>query len=250
MASASANLHLAAYLESSAKRVPERTAVVSPDGTSVTYRQLNDHADRIAAFLVRHGVQPGDRVGILFPKCKESVTVIFGVLKARAAYVPADYTAPAARLRSIFADCQVRAIFIHASVLNVMADAPPEIRPQTIVVLGSPANSLEGAFEWETVLAEKGSVDTSASRSLDDLAFILYTSGSTGIPKGVMLSQRNATSLTEWASSVYHPAENDRFSNHPPFHFDMSVQDLYPALKHGAALFIVSEDLGKGKSVV
>lgn len=245
MAVPSAQPHLAAYLEASAQRFPERTAVVSPDGSTVTYRQLNHQADRIAAFLVRRGVQPGDRVGILFPKSKESVIAIFGILKARAAYVPADYTAPAVRLRSIYADCQVRAIFIHASVLNVMADAPPETRPETIVVLGSSANGLEGAFDWETVLAEKGCVDTSASRSLDDLAFILYTSGSTGIPKGVMLSQRNATSLTEWVSSVYQPSEDDRFSNHPPFHFDMSVQDLYPALKHGAALFIVSEDLGK-----
>jgi len=250
MAAASANPHLAAILEASATRFPERTAVVSPDGSSVTYRQLNDQADRIAAFLVRRGVQPGDRVGILIPKSKESVIAIFGILKARAAYVPADYTAPAARLRSIFADCQLRAIFIYSGVLNVLTEASPEARPETIVALGctaadARARGLDGAMDWETVLAEKGSVDTSASRSLDDLAFILYTSGSTGIPKGVMLSQRNATSLTAWASSVYQPTEDDRFSNHPPFHFDMSVQDLYPALQHGAALFIVSEDLGK-----
>ncbi|MCL4522494.1 MAG: amino acid adenylation domain-containing protein [Acidobacteria bacterium] len=243
-------LHLAAYLEASAQRFPERTAVVSPDGSSITYRQLNEQADRVAAFLVRRGVQPGDRVGLLLPKSKEGVTAIFGILKARAAYVPADYTAPATRLRAIYADCQVRAIFIHASVLAVLAEAPPEARPDTIVVLGcsaadARAQGLDAVVDWEEVLSEQSRVDTSTSRSLDDLAFILYTSGSTGIPKGVMLSQRNATSLAEWASSVYQPSQEDRFSNHPPFHFDMSVQDLYPAIKHAAALYLVSEELGK-----
>lgn len=242
--------HLAAYLEASAQRFPERTAVVSPDGSSITYRQLNEQADRIAAFLVRCGVQPGDRVGLLLPKNKEGVTAIFGILKARAAYVPADYTAPAARLRSIYADCQVRAIFIHASVLHVVAEAPAESRPGTVIVLGGTAadaraKGLHGAFDWESVLAENGSVDTTASRTLDDLAYILYTSGSTGIPKGVMLSQRNATSFVDWVSSLYHQTEADRFSSHAPFHFDMSIQDIYPALKHGAALYIISEELGK-----
>jgi amino acid adenylation domain-containing protein len=79
----------------------------------------------------------------------------------------------------------------------------------------------------------------------DDLAYVLYTSGSTGKPKGVMLSQRNACSFVEWCSREFEPRAEDRFSSHAPFHFDLSILDLYVPIRHAATLCLVPEELGK-----
>jgi amino acid adenylation domain-containing protein len=79
----------------------------------------------------------------------------------------------------------------------------------------------------------------------DDLAYILYTSGSTGKPKGVMLTHGSAQVFVDWCSAAFAPTPDDRFSNHAPFHFDLSVLDIYTPLKHGATLVIVSEETGK-----
>jgi amino acid adenylation domain-containing protein len=79
----------------------------------------------------------------------------------------------------------------------------------------------------------------------DELAYILYTSGSTGKPKGVMLSHRNATDFVNWCSSVLQPRCDDVFSSHAPFHFDLSILDLYVPLKHAASIVIIDENISK-----
>jgi amino acid adenylation domain-containing protein len=79
----------------------------------------------------------------------------------------------------------------------------------------------------------------------DDVAYILYTSGSTGKPKGVVLTHENATSFVDWCSRALDPRADDRCSSHAPFHFDLSILDLYVTLRHGATLFLVGEELGK-----
>jgi amino acid adenylation domain-containing protein len=74
---------------------------------------------------------------------------------------------------------------------------------------------------------------------------VLYTSGSTGRPKGVMLTHENAVSFVDWCSDTFAPRSSDHFSSHAPFHFDLSILDLYTCFKHGATLVLVSEDIGK-----
>ena len=105
-------LHLCNYLEASASRFPERVAAVDPDGTALTYLELNERANRVAGFLVSQGVRPGDRVGLVLPKNIDTLTILFGVMKAHAAYVPVDWASPADRIRTIMSDCQVRAAFV------------------------------------------------------------------------------------------------------------------------------------------
>ena len=82
------------YVERSATSFPNRTAIVDPAGWSLTYAQLDEQASRVAGFFVAAGVRPGDRVGVIVPKGVAAIVAFLGAMKARAAYVPADYTAP------------------------------------------------------------------------------------------------------------------------------------------------------------
>ena len=238
--------HLAEYLESSATRFGSRTAVVDPGGWSLSYADLDRQADALAGWLAASGVRPGDRVGVVLPKSVPSVVALFGIMKAGAAYVPVDCTAPAERGRGILADCAIRALVADGSSL---ATAPPAGAggPLPVILVGEPPDGpLDGVqlARYDEVVRGQGPAPRHP-RDAGDLAYILYTSGSTGTPKGVMLTHRNATSFVDWCSSVFTPDEHDRFSSHAPFHFDLSVLDIYLCLKHGATLFLVSEALGK-----
>ena len=231
--------HLAGYLEASASRFPDRLAVADPDGTVLTYREIDERASRIAGFLADRGVRRGDRIGLALPKTTAALTAVFGVLKAGAAYVPVDWTGPAARIGTIFADCQVRAVFADCRRAELAAGAG------TAILLGADVSSGTDAFPWETVLEHAPLEQPAPDRHPDDLAYILYTSGSTGVPKGVTLTHRNAISFVDWCSSAFTPSEHDRFSSHAPFHFDLSILDIYLPLKHGGALYLIPEELGK-----
>ncbi|MGA8151696.1 MAG: amino acid adenylation domain-containing protein [Terriglobales bacterium] len=238
---------LADYLESSAERFPKRTAVMDPDGAETSYEELNSCADRVAAFLATRGVGPGDRVAVFLPKSSLAVMTIFGILKTRAAYVPIDWTAPPDRVRAILGDCKTKALFTTATLANGLEGATE--LPATIVVTrcpdGSGSSAIRGANTWEEVQEQRLPTVSCEGRSREDLAYILYTSGSTGIPKGVMLSHGNALSFVDWCSSVFQPTEDDRFSSHAPFHFDLSVLDLYVSLKHGASVHLIDDTTGK-----
>jgi amino acid adenylation domain-containing protein len=232
-------------VEASAQRVPARTAVVDPAGWSLTYAQLEDQADRVCGFLIEAGVQPGDRVGVIVPKGAAAIVAFLGIMKARAAYVPADYTAPIERNRTILSDCQVRVAILSrggAEVLEQWPESAP-LPHAAVYVDELPPSGAVARYRWSDVLDHApGAV---GGRSRDELAYILYTSGSTGVPKGVMLTHENALSFVDWCSEVFQPSSADRFSSHAPFHFDLSVLDIYVALKHGAALYVIAEELGK-----
>ncbi|MBL8841468.1 MAG: amino acid adenylation domain-containing protein [Planctomycetes bacterium] len=245
-------------LEAAARRHGERVAVVAPDGSSLTYAELEARAAAIAGFLRARGVQPGDRVGFCLPKGTASVAVLFGAMKARAAYVPVDWHGPAARNATIHRAADVAALFLGEARADVLREWPSDALPKTLVRVpmgrtgsaGAHATVVhpfpDGAQEFEAALRHAPlAPDGAGPRRRDDLAYLLFTSGSTGVPKGVALTQENALSFVDWGSEVFAPTCDDRFSSHAPFHFDLSVFDLFVALKHGATLFLIGEELGK-----
>lgn len=233
-------------LADSVQRYPDRIAVEETDGRAITYRDLNELSDRLRDRLIRLGVCPGDRVGIYLRKSIDAVACIFGILKAGAAYVPVDPGAPPARNAYIFSDCTVQAVLIESRFVERLSR---ELANQTelpaLIVLEETGGgySLKSALERTKI--EDPAPQASPALSPESLAYILYTSGSTGKPKGVMLSHRNALSFIHWCSEVFSPGETDRFSSHAPFHFDLSILDIYVPIKHGATLVLIEEEIGK-----
>jgi amino acid adenylation domain-containing protein len=239
----SRSANLCEYLEQSAREHPDQLAVVDGTGHRLTYRELREHARRIAGFLAEAGVQPGDRIGVIAPKSVEVVATLFGVMTAGAAYVPADYAAPASRNRMLLSDCAVKVVFLDPRCSSIVDEWSAAERPLVVWFDAGTAAGGNGVL-WSQVATHAPLAD-SRLVGPDGLAYILYTSGSTGTPKGVTLTQENATSFVEWCSREFAPTPDDRFSSHAPFHFDLSILDLYVPAKHGAALYLVSEDLGK-----
>jgi amino acid adenylation domain-containing protein len=160
-----------------------------------------------------------------------------------------DYGAPVERSLQILTDCQISALIVDSRSLRLVPTAGEgHSNLWAVVVVGAVAADCASQEQritpFESAL-ESGGVAVNHDRSTSDLAYIIYTSGSTGTPKGAMITHGNAVSFVEWCSEVLDPVEHDRFSSHTPFHFDASVQDIYPAIKHGASLHLISEDSGK-----
>lgn len=235
------------YLAQSAARSPERLAVVEPGAGSLTYGELDTLSDRVRDRLARIGVGPGDRVGLWLPKSIDSVATILGVLKRGAAYVPVDPGAPAERGGYILADCGVSAIVVEERFVAALREALGDFAAKTAwLVLPTTGGGagLTGALDRADAEAPAAAVATETPAP-EALAYILYTSGSTGKPKGVMLSHRAAVAFVEWCVRTFEPRADDRFSSHAPFHFDLSILDLYVPQTCGAAVVLVSEDRGK-----
>jgi amino acid adenylation domain-containing protein len=229
-------------LSKSAKAYPEKMAVWAR-GRSITYRELEERSNQMAHLLRKQGIRKGDRVGLFFPKCVESVISMLGVLKAGGVYVPLDPQAPADRVGYIIGNCGIR-------VLITNHEKRAALTPETLELLEScistdqAENGKDGKLiPWSHLAEFPGDHPPVVNLIETDLAYILYTSGSTGRPKGVMISHQNALTFVEWCAAEFQVRSEDRLSNHAPLHFDLSVFDVYNTLEAGATVYLITEDL-------
>ncbi|MCI0435737.1 MAG: amino acid adenylation domain-containing protein [Gemmatimonadetes bacterium] len=228
-----------------ARNAPDRIAVEEIPFAAITWGELDALTLRAAARLAALGVRPGDRVGVCLPKTIDSVAAILSILRAGAAYVPVDPDGPAARAAYIFADCGVSALFCNAQLaaalreeLERLGASPPMLE------LAEPGGG-HSLAAWLDKAPAGEPTGRAADPAPDHLAYILYTSGSTGRPKGVMLSHRNAMCFVNWCANEFRPDASDRFSSHAPFHFDLSIFDLYVPMFAAATVVLFGSKLGK-----
>lgn len=230
-------------LQKSAERYPEKMAVWARE-RSVTYRELEERSNQLAHLLQERGVRKGDRIGIYFPKCVESIIAMLGILKAGGVYVPLDPQAPPDRIGYIIGNCGIHTLITRADKRKTLDHDTLAALSTSILVDDAPiAANGGGVIPWSVLNTYEASHAPQASLVETDLAYILYTSGSTGRPKGVMLTHQNALTFVEWCAEKFRIVSEDRLSNHAPLHFDLSVFDVYNTLEAGASLYLITEDL-------
>jgi amino acid adenylation domain-containing protein len=231
-------------LEDAAASRGDHAAVV--DGSRIcSYSELERRANQIAHALLSVGVSAGDRVGLYLDKSVEAVAGIYGILKTGAAYVPLDLRAPSPRLGYIARNCGLRCLLTGgAKASRWPAIAADGGRFEHVILLTPQhAEEVDGHPERVKVLGFDEVAGCSSRRPAcppnKDLAYILYTSGSTGVPKGVMLSHENALAFVDWAVRAVGVTSDDRLSSHAPLHFDLSIFDLYAAAATASTLVLV-----------
>jgi amino acid adenylation domain-containing protein len=251
-------------LSTAARRRGEGIALVDGE-RKLSYAELDARSSRLAAALAESGVQPGDRIGLLLEKSLEAVVAIYGALKAGAVYVPLDEQAPVRRLAYIARDAGIRCVVssgAKASVCRGMLAAGVPL--QTIVGVGEHEREPSADEATLNVDAREPNADKDRPRvewlpwsavesspprmppvavDPDALAYILYTSGSTGEPKGVMLSHANGMAFAAWAAEEVGVGPQDRLSSHAPLHFDLSTFDLFAAARGAATVVLVPREL-------
>lgn len=238
-------------LQQVARKEPERAAI-RHKGNEITYGALARWSDRLAARLSEQGIGPGDRVGFYLDKSIGAVAAIFGILKSGAAYVPLDPTGPPDRQAGIIDDGLITVLLSSSNKFARLERIFESSRCARKVLC------IDGAETFKTRLPEgidivmepeTGGTPSPAREWAPPLlqgdapAYILYTSGSTGDPKGVMISHRAAMAFVDWAHHAFQVTQTDVLSGHAPFHFDLSIFDLFVSIKAGALLCLVPQGL-------
>jgi len=210
--------------EAQAARSGTAVAVVF-EGEQLTYAELDQRANQLAHYLRARGVASDDIVGILTERSVEMVVSLLGVLKAGAAYLPLDPSYPPERLSFMLADAGLRFVISHRATEAML---PALTSDSSINVLSLDA-------EWTTVAAQPATAPV-VHTAPDNLAYVLYTSGSTGQPKGVMIAQRGLCNHMRWMQEQLPLRATDAVLQKTPFSFDASVWEFWAPLLAGARL--------------
>ncbi|MFE2531488.1 non-ribosomal peptide synthase/polyketide synthase [Streptomyces sp. NPDC059371] len=216
---------LAAAFEAQVARTSEAAAAVD-EGETLSYRELDLRADRLARRLRARGAGPGTVVAVAVPRSTDLLVALLGVLKAGAAYLPVDMDYPADRVTHMLADSGA------ATVVTTTGTAPrlPSLPGLVPLLVDAPSEP------------SVASAPPPAPAGPDDPAYLIYTSGSTGRPKGVVVTHRAIVNRLAWMQDQYRLTADDRVLQKTPASFDVSVWEFFWALCEGACVVLARPD--------
>ncbi len=214
--------------EAQVERTPEATALIFEE-QRLTYRELNERANRLAHHLRGLGVGPEVLVGLCVERSPEMVVGVLGILKAGGAYVPLDPTHPMERLGLMLEDSAVTVLL----TLERGTAKLPEHR----------ARALALDTGWASIARESAHNPVKVAAP-DNLAYVLYTSGSTGRPKGVMVPHRGLVNYLHWCARAYDTAGGSGSPVHSALGFDLTITGLFSPLLAGRSVLLVPEQGG------
>ena len=214
------------YLKSASRKTPANPAVIGGE-TCLCYAELDALSDQIAAGLQAVGISPGERVGIYLPKSVEAVASIYAALKLGCCYVPIALENPLPRISYILENCAIRLVLAATALESEVEHELRKLGVQVIAVQNLAAASGQNVF-------------TASNPAPQDTAAILHTSGSTGQPKGAVITHENLAVFLSWALSAFELRSSDRLLSHAPLHFDLSFFDIFAAAAAAAAVVLAT----------
>jgi amino acid adenylation domain-containing protein len=223
-----------------ARTTPEHAAF-SCNGAELSYAELDEASNQLASALLANGLKAGDRIGIYMHKSLELGVAIYGALKAGGIFVPLDPFMPNERLQFILDDCDIQ----HVISANPMAANLAKLTgAYTGWIYGVDAEVDLRTLSWEQI-NELPDDQPDVWIVDQDLAYIMYTSGSTGQPKGMMHSHHGSVSYARWGVQQVGLTTGDRVASHAPLHFDLSIFDFFSTSQSGATVVLVPEPVTK-----
>jgi acyl-coenzyme A synthetase/AMP-(fatty) acid ligase len=194
----------------------------------------------LAFMLIELGVKRGDRVGIFLDPCLEAAISVYGIMSAGAVFVPLDANAPPARIAYVINDCRIRHIISgkkQSRSLNKVLEEDISLE----CVFGIDEKLSVTTVSWQEIDRINLSQTVSVRMLDDDLAYIMYTSGTTGTPKGIMHSHRSGLAYAALSRDLYSVGPGDILGNHSPLHFDISTMGYFTMPLAGATTVLIPE---------
>ncbi|MCP5048865.1 MAG: amino acid adenylation domain-containing protein, partial [bacterium] len=237
------------WIEEQAERNPDHVALVAlagqitnyksqitnNDNASITYGQLNEKADRLARYLYHEkGIRTGHPVAVSMERSMELIIALVGVMKAGGAYVPLDPSLPPDRLRVMFNDATIGVVISQQKFIQKLTPLKnPSLCPalHSILAMDDPESLINRQPPVPPDIAGAGHP-----------AYVMYTSGSSGTPKGVVVEHRTIVNTLIWRKNYYDYQPGDVSLRNPPYFFDSSVTDIFTPLLGGACLVLVPEE--------
>ena len=228
------------WMTAQAHARPDATAVVC-GSARLSYGELESMSNRLARVLREAGCRQGEPIAVLMSKSPMAVAALLGISKADGVYVPLDPTSPSARLRKMITTCGITTILAGGAVEPVLTDLLDEQR-STRLALGwierEGPRTIKPDFGFDDLAVYSADRIATRNRAFHP-ALVFFTSASSGVPKGVILTHANVIHCVEWANRYFGMQADDRVSCHAPLHVDMSVLDIFTAAAAGAELHLV-----------